>query len=314
MSNATVSRLGQSLATGDATTLFLKVFAGEVLTAFEESAIVKGKHLERTIAHGKSAQFPATWKATASYHTVGNEITGGQIEHMEKVITIDGLLISPVFIANLDEAMNHYDVRSIYTAECGRALGYEYDKNVLQEGILGARASSNFDDQGNAGTVITDEDFDSATLATAAEALAEGLYTAAQNLDEHDVPEDDRYAYYRPAQYYALVQSAKAINRDYGGRGSYAEGDVLKIAGIAILKTNHLPSTDLSGNTYHGVDAQHTAGLVMHKTGVGTVKLLDLALESAYDIRRQGTLIVAKYAVGHGYLRPESCIEFDHTV
>jgi hypothetical protein len=36
---------------------------------------------------------------------------------------------------------------------------------------------------------------------------------------------------------------------------------------------------------------------------------MDLAAESEYDIRRQGTLMVAKYAVGHGILRPEAAVE-----
>jgi len=34
---------------------------------------------------------------------------------------------------------------------------------------------------------------------------------------------------------------------------------------------------------------------------------MNLQTESEYDIRRQGTLLVAKMAVGHGVLRPECC-------
>ena len=34
MANATPTRLGQNLATGDANALFLKIFSGEVLSAF----------------------------------------------------------------------------------------------------------------------------------------------------------------------------------------------------------------------------------------------------------------------------------------
>jgi len=34
-----------------------------------------------------------------------------------------------------------------------------------------------------------------------------------------------------------------------------------------------------------------------------------LATESEYDIRRQGTLMVAKYAVGHGVLRNEAAVQ-----
>jgi hypothetical protein len=48
---------------------------------------------------------------------------------------------------------------------------------------------------------------------------------------------------------------------------------------------------------------------VLHRSAVGTVKLIDLGMEMAYDIRRQGTLIVGKYAVGDGILRPESAVE-----
>lgn len=47
----------------------------------------------------------------------------------------------------------------------------------------------------------------------------------------------------------------------------------------------------------------------MVPSAVGTVKLLDLAVEGEYQINRQGTLIVAKYAMGHGILRPECAIE-----
>ena len=53
----------------------------------------------------------------------------------------------------------------------------------------------------------------------------------------------------------------------------------------------------------------NTVGIVSHPSAVGTVKLLDLATESEYDINRQGTLFVAKYAMGHGVLRPECAIE-----
>ena len=43
-------------------------------------------------------------------------------------------------------------------------------------------------------------------------------------------------------------------------------------------------------------------------SAAGTVKLMDLATEMEYDIRRQGTLMVAKYAMGHGVLRPEAAV------
>jgi hypothetical protein len=60
MANATVSRLGLVNNTGtDFDALFLKVFSGEVLTAFARNNIFNEQlHSVRTITSGKSAQFP----------------------------------------------------------------------------------------------------------------------------------------------------------------------------------------------------------------------------------------------------------------
>ena len=55
MANAIPSRVGQINTAGDAKALFLKVFAGEVLTSFEESTVTAGRFMERSIASGKSA-------------------------------------------------------------------------------------------------------------------------------------------------------------------------------------------------------------------------------------------------------------------
>lgn len=251
----------------------------------------------------KGLQIPLVWKSASAYHTAGAEIVGTVVNHAEKVISIDGLLFADHFVSNLDDAMNHYDIRNLYAKEAGIALGTQWDKNVLQEGVLGARASA-IVTGANGGTTLIN-----ASYGTSGSALGSGLFDAAEQLDESNVPEDNRYMYVRPAQYYLMAETTDLINRDWGGRGAFAEGTVLKVAGIHVVKTNNLPITDLSGASFHGVNAATVKGLVMHSTGVATVKLMDLAIETEYDIRRQGWLIVAKYAMGNGYTRPEACVE-----
>lgn len=304
MANATPSRLGLVQGGSDNTALFLKVFSGEVLAAFEKATVFKDRTQSRSISSGKSAQFPATWRTTAAYHTPGSEIVGDVIPMQEKVITIDGLLLASTFISNIDEAMNHYDVRGIYSKEAGLALAYQYDKNVAQVGVLAARSAATFTG-GDGGSSLTN-----ASYGSDAAVLASGLFAAAQALDEKSVPSEDRAAYFRPAQYYLLAQNTTVINQWYGGQGSISEGEILKIGGVEIVKTNHLPNSNITTgvSTYQG-NFTNTVGLVMHKSAVGTVKLMDMATESQYDIRRQGTLIVAKYAAGHGVLRPEAAVE-----
>lgn len=206
--------------------------------------------------------------------------------------------------------MNHYDVRSIYSTQLGEALANEFDRNVHIVGLKAAReaAGTLFADHPG-GKVLTDSDF-----GTVGETLASGMFEAAQTLDEKDVPEDDRYLTVRPAQYYLLAQTTKVLNRDWGGRGSYAEGDVLNVAGINIVKSNNLPNSNITENPdgaendYTG-DFSGTVGLVHHRTAMGTVKLLDLAMENEWQINRQGYLMLAKFAMGHDKLRPEAAVE-----
>jgi len=313
MADAIVSRLGQVNRTGDEKAIFLKTFAGEVLTSFEKKNVMTGKHQMRTISNGKSASFPVMGRTTADYHQVGKEILGGKMSHAERIITIDDLLLTSQFIANIDEAMNHYDVRSTYSKEMGNALANQFDKHVLQTAVLASRATK----------TITDADqFGGSRLLNVdnsdGDALAEAMFEAARILDEKDVPEDERYLFVRPAEFYAMARSTKILNRDWGGEGSYAGGNVIRVAGITIVKTNNLPKTNVTtGTTEAGTNDKYmgdfsgTVGVIMHPSAVGTVKLLDLGLESEYQISRQGTLMVAKYAVGHGILRPEAAIELN---
>jgi len=313
MADATVSRLGQINGAGDADALFLKVFSGEVLTSFEQNTVMMDKHQVRTIQAGKSAQFPVMGRASAEYHTPGAEITGGQLKHAERVITIDDLLIAPQFIANIDEAKNHYDVRSVYSNEMGRKLAQTMDKHLLQMGCLAAREAKVIDDPDQFGG---SQLYTGASEAPNGDTLADMAFDAQQLFDEKDVAEDERYLFVRPQEFYAMARSTKILNRDWGGSGSYADGNVIKVAGLTIVKTNNLPNTNVAAGTvsagtndkYAG-DFSTTVGLMLHPSAVGTVKLLDMGLESEYQISKQGTLMVAKYALGHGILRPESAIE-----
>ena len=165
------------------------------------------------------------------------------------------------------------------------------------------------------------------------------------------------------------------FNRDLGGSGSVASGQVPTILGMPLHVTNHLGS--FSGNTWSsslwtiasnvgqhkttpnpawGSDqplaaaagsgrttqydtgstdhnawitadvtntganagarktaiisavANRVIGLVMTTDAVATVKLMDLSVESEYQINRQGTLVVSKYAMGHNILRPACAV------
>jgi hypothetical protein len=272
MANATVFSFGQINGAGVTDALFLKVFGGQVLTAFEEACVTRDKQLVRTISSGKSAQFPATWKVTAGYHTPGNEIVGQTANVNERIINIDDLLVSSVFFANIDDAKSHYDVHSEYSKQCGLQLAYAWDKNSLQVGVLAARAAATVTG-GDGGTTFT-----SATTLyrTSATDLAAGLYSAAQTFDEKNIPEGDtKFGFVRPAQYYLLAQSTALLNRDWtygmgwqrtatGKIHSHRRHPVGEDQPPSDHRPHGEPESRTMKNTYNA-DFSKTAALVMTK-------------------------------------------------
>ncbi|RVP50068.1 capsid protein [Sinorhizobium medicae] len=260
----------------------------------------------RNIPNGKSASFPVTGRTSgARYHTPGAQVLGTVAKFNERVITIDDLLLTDYFTANIFEAMNHFDTRSEMTKQLGEELAQAYDRNVARTAILASRKGAVVDGLPGGGSLTN------ASFLTDSDKLAAAFFDAAAILDDKYIPESDRYGFVKPVQYYALAQNTKVINKDWDGKGSYSDGKVIKIADIPVVKSKNLPNgqTVATGPTKYQGNFTTTAGLIMHKGAVGTVKLLDLAMESEYMVSRQGTLIVAKYAIGHGELRPECALE-----
>ena len=252
---------------------------------------------------------PALGTATAGYYTPGTEIVGrNSIASSERVITIDNVLLANEYITEFDELQSHFDVRGEYAKQMGEALADQFDRNVARNLVLASRASATITG-GNGGANITN-----ASVGTDAAVLAASVYTMAQTFDQKGLPENDRYVAVLPAQYYLMVQKTDLINKDWNGSGSYSAGQMGTVAGVTIVKTNKVPTANDSANSNIpvGYRANYSTTVAIGWTpgAVGTVSLMDIRSETFWDPRRQSTLLLAKYACGHGILRPECAIEF----
>ena len=385
--NAAAQRSGQSNASGDVRNLYLKLYAGEVMTAFQTKNIMMNYCRVRSIKKGKSAQFIMTGKyRNAEYHTPGNEIMPDVVaKNAERVVSVDDLLIAAQFIPNIDEAMQHFDIRSVYTQESGYALAKAADQNILRMAVKAALTTNKqrasklvqdydaFDDEDYTANVTYAANFANSKKAAY---FMEGLIEAKRILESAGAPLDDLVCVMATDQYYSLfktttnsedITALTMFNRDVGGGGSVKDVDLPTIAGIPVVRTPHMgtlgasawtgslwdtanpavstgqaPLANTAGSgraahynlpaTYNGVvndgsnigavggldgatqnisledESLKVRALVMHKDAVATVKLMDLSVESEYQIERQGTLIVSRYAMGHNVLRPAMAV------
>ena len=297
---------------GDPLAMFLKVFGGDVLTAYKRSVAFQDKHMVRRIPYGKSAQFPTMGLAGSYYHVPGEEILGGQIGGNERVINIEGKLVSPVFIADIDEAMNHFDVRGPYAEAIGQALAKQMDQNVGRVFVNAARSAT-----GNVTGLPGGGYTNQAGFANDGTVLYNGAFDALTGLDIKDVPRDGRFVMFDPTGYALVLKSGKPIDIRYNGgdgaNGREAEGTFRMINGAPVYWTNNMPNADDRANALQPASRQHdysvTKGIVAHSSAAGTLMLQDMTMEGEYDMRRQGHLIIGKYLTGHDKLRVEGAWE-----
>lgn len=318
MANVNLARLGVRNGVSDGSweqdnANFLEIFSGEVMTAFETANIFKELHRIRTITEGKSANFPALGKMTGRYHKPGEPILGSNNPKIgSRTINIDDLLIADVVIYDLEDAKLHFEVRKEYSSGLGVALAKRFDEKIARLGYLAARGTGVTADYAG-GTKLTH-----ANAATDGKELTKLLFKAAETFDTKDVPEEDRHIIVKPAQFYLLIENKDLLNKDWGGAGALATANLPVIANMTLHKSNNLPNgtnitakIDGENNDYTG-DFTKSVALVMNRQAVGTVKLFDLAVETSgadFHAMYQGDLYIAKYAMGHGILRPDCAIE-----
>lgn len=289
--------------------ILLTKFSGEVLASFNTKVVAKEYIRIRNVQGQKSAQFPAIGKASAGYHQPGDVIDGQTINHGETTINIDDLLVSPVFVSNFLQAMTHFETRGEYARQMADSLAQAYDTKVFALAVKActtAMANAALPEFGSAAN-------ETIGAAYATTAFVDAVYAMQANLDENDIPDNDRVLFVPPSVYYDLVNDGRFLNRDYGNNnGSQSDASILKVAGLPLVKTNNLAKNHANTvkregitDSRYDVDATKVKGLILQRQALGAVHLMDIATESEYKIERQGDLMVSKMANGMGVLRPE---------
>ncbi len=334
MSDYTYNPVGQINGAGDDRALFLKQYAGEILSVMPETQDSLGMTYKKVLKGAKSYQFPYLGKLKAQYHIAGAQLTGQPTGQNEKVIALDSLLVVDRFVAKVDELMKHYDERSEYASQMAQSLATLKDNHVFMEAVLGARAAEQVTGTGADGLVIANDKLklDTGVPANAqtnvelAAALKAALMQAAKNFKKKDVAGNLRkVCFIRWDEYFTALDAVDTngfsfFNKDFHS-GNAETGMMPNIGGIEIKGTNNLITTDYSSIAndqvadtgvyyYHQGDFSKTIGVIMCDKAVAEVQAQDITVELGhYDVSRKGQLITADLFSGTGWLRPECLVE-----
>lgn len=309
--------------------LALKIYA-ETLAAFERKNVFMDIITKQTIQSGKSAQFivdgrgaeagidPATGLPTASQvvaqHTIGQNQRelSSQMIVTERTITVERPLVVRKELDAFEEKMAHYQIRNMITGQNGSSMANYLDRRVIVE-LNKAMNFTNYpstDTQYSAGIVYNGVISSGSTAEAKGDAMVEAIFGGNSVLDGKDQVGKDRFFVTTNSNYYNLLLSQKAINRDFnaGDNGSIADGNVFKIGDTYILRSNNLVDALLTNATNKSGYGNTVAGLLFTSDVVGMVELMGLATDEWFDKDYDQTIMKVQLAGGWGVLNPGSLV------
>ena len=306
----------QANGAGDVYANNLTIFGQEVLADYMDRNLTSALIRQSTIVDSKTKQFDRIGKTTAGYHAVGSELLGSSILANKIDIFVDDRpIVSDVFLDNAEHILNHFEERAEFVAELGLSISDLVDERNIQvlanASVLAAPVTSG----PTGGTaVVANSDTDMAVL------VAE-LFTARAAFAANNVSLKGLNCVVNPTVFHLLAQENDVINQDLneGLNGGFNKvREVIMVAGIRVLMTNHMPdgvvgADALDGNDYAGTFTNLTA-VIWEKNAAMQVVAKPLTTETnGYDVRTQGTTIVGKTFQGTGILRNEAAYTIYHT-
>jgi hypothetical protein len=325
--------------------LALKIYA-ETLTAFERKNVFMELVTKQTINGGKSAQFIVDTRGVeanvagivaGTAGTVGaNALNSGVVRTHnlgvdsrtlasdilvgERTITVERPKVIRKNIDDFDAQIVPYNTRTIATGQMGRSMASYVDQRVIYE-LDKAMVATALVDSNNGSIEVQDTatnifNADIKTGGTAGtreakgDALVETLFYGVGELDGKDQTGYERVFVTNNENYYNLLLSQKAVNRDFnaGDNGSIADGNVFRIGDVMILRSNSLYAGLLTNTLAQVGGGDEFVGFMLSKNVIGMLELKGLQTKQWMDDDYDQYIMKATLTAGYGILNPASLV------
>jgi hypothetical protein len=301
------SKPGSKLGGADDRELFVTHAADLVIQAWDQTFEFMGKTMVRTITSGKAEDFPIIGrKRDASDHVPGERVHGGTISHNETTISLDAITHDAVFLAEIDELLNHFPLVAPYSKQLGESLASVSNGRIIRAMILASRVTTAPYPDGPLPSYHFHAD-----MKTDPSKLEDAAFEGVEHIRTNDIG-GGMMTYYLPWKQQLLLARYTGIDTvDTSGSGNRSAGTVGQIAGIGVEGVNSIPNTNYTTDSFakYNGDFSNTVGVISNPMAVGTLKRRGIKTVITEQPDRIGTLMIASQLEGHDKLRPECAFE-----
>jgi hypothetical protein len=324
--------------------LWLPLWSGEVINAYDQFNMFEGMINTKTLSGGFSYEFPITGTVNLkAAWAAGEELLGGADSTSKTFkVNLDARPMAAHFETdNIDLLITQWDYRSELARQSGLTLANTRDKQIAVALTAACALSPITDDPRNISSAFQAPiDVGNFAPANATDVTAlnllDGIESYLVGCQENDIPVANVYCVVTPKVFQVIRTLGLAKSGDsgapnfqknplfmggpnYGGVGaSPAVGmnmmtDYLEYMGVKIVKSNHLPKDNLGsaaiGASKYNLNASaiNLHGVIFQPEAVAGLSLQGMKVDTVQDVRRNTQFTVASMLKGTGVIRPELC-------
>ena len=299
-----------------AATFIPEIWSDEIIAAYEKSLVLANlvNRMPMTGKKGDTLHIPKPTRGDASAKAASTQVTLIAATETEVQVTIDQHYEYSRLIEDITDVQALASLRQFYTSDAGYALAKRVDTDLFaltksfgdSDGADFVHSNSFFMD---ASTNLTAYAVD--TVAAADVFTDVGFREAIKELDDNDVPMDQRFLVVPPS----VVETVRGIDRynssDFVSGQPVLIGNIGTLYGIDIYVSTNCPVVETAANNSAGGELK--AGILGHRDAMVFAEQLGVRSQTQYKQEYLGDLFTADTLYGVKVLRPESalCLVFN---
>ena len=299
-----------------AATFIPEIWSDEIIAAYEKSLVLANlvNRMPMTGKKGDTLHIPKPTRGDASAKSASTQVTLIAATESEVQVTIDQHYEYSRLIEDITDVQALASLRQFYTSDAGYALAKRVDTDLFaltksfgdSDGADFVHSNSFFMD---ASTNLTAYAVD--TVAAADVFTDVGFREAIKELDDNDVPMDQRFLVVPPS----VIETIRGIDRysssDFVSGQPVVNGQVGSLYGVDIYVSTNCPVVETAANNSAGGELK--AGVLGHRDAMVFAEQLGVRSQTQYKQEYLGDLFTADTLYGVKVLRPESalCLVFN---
>lgn len=299
------------VTTTTAATFIPEIWSDEIIAAYEKALVLANlvNRMPMTGKKGDTLHIPKPTRGDASAKAASTQVTLIAATESEVQVTVDQHYEYSRLIEDITDVQALASLRQFYTSDAGYALAKQVDTDLFA-------LSKSFGDSDGADFVHSNSFFmDTSTNLTAyavdtvaaADVFTDvGFREAVKELDDNDVPMDQRFLVVPPS----VVETIRGIDRynssDFVSGQPVVNGNIGTLYGIDIYVSTNCPVVETASANSAGGELK--AGILGHRDAMVFAEQLGVRSQTQYKQEYLGDLFTADTLYGVKVLRPESAL------